>query len=274
MGRHIRRSPPPWPSGVASAPTFRSTKLSPSGDPGASQVNVILAIISTHAIYLANVGKNFGYTMRPLRAVAAKFRSRDYSTAEAAAITGVPLATANHYIGRELADLGIAVWGDGKRTISYDGLVALRMAWDYPRSMAPSSRVELIKKALRAPRKKHIVMEKGKVIVRVDNSRHVVADGLRRLRQAEALVSVDPKTLGGDPCVKGTRIPVHTIADLEHAAAPGSAKLAYPKLSNAQIKLASLYARAHPRRGRPKRARDVLARRRPKSSKTISVTID
>jgi len=239
-----------------------------------SQVDVILATISTRAIYLANIGKDFGYAMGAIRAVAAKFRSRDYSTAEAAAITGVPLATVNHYIGRELADLGIAVWGDGKRTISYDGLVALRMAWDYPKSMAPSSRVEVIKKALRAPRKRHIVMEKGKVVVRVDNSRHAVADGFHRLRQAEALVLIDPKTLGGDPCVKGTRIPVHTIADLVSTAAPGSAKLAYPKLSNAQIELASLYAKAHPRRGRPKRASDVLARRKPKSSKTVSVTID
>jgi uncharacterized protein (DUF433 family) len=212
--------------------------------------------------------------MSALRTLAAKGRPRDYSTAEAAAVTGVPLATVNHYISRELSDLGIGVWGDGKRTISYDGLVALRMAWDYPKSMAPGSRMEVIEKALRAPRKRHLVLEGGNVVVRVGASRRAVADGLRKLRQAEGMVAIDAKTLGGEPCIRGTRIPVHTIADLVSAAEPGSARIAYSKLTNAQIELACLYAKAHPRRGRPRRAGDVLASRRPKSSKTISVTID
>ena len=212
--------------------------------------------------------------MGALRKLTAKFRSRDYSTAEAAAITGVPLATVNHYMSRELADLGIAVWGDGKRTISYDGLVALRMAWDYPKSMAPGSRVELIKKALRAPRKKHVVMEKGKVIVRIDTSRRTVAEGFRKLRQAETVVSIDARTLRGEPCIKGTRIPVHGIADLVSAGGEGAAKAIYSRLTQTQIDLACLYAKAHPRRGRPKRAGDVLAKRKPKSSRTVSVTID
>lgn len=200
--------------------------------------------------------------------------SRDYSTAEAAAITGVPLATVNHYISRELADLGIAVWGDGKRTISHDGLVALRMAWDYPKSLAAGSRVEVIRQALEAPRKMHLVLEQGDVVVRVGAARRAVADGLRKLRQAETIVSIDPGTLRGDPCIRGTRIPVHTIAAIASAAGVGSVRDTYSRLTSAQIELACLYARAHPRRGRPKRAGDVLARRKPKSSRTISVTID
>lgn len=212
--------------------------------------------------------------MSALRTLAAKFRSREYSTAEAAAITGVPLTTVNHYISRELGDLGIAVWGDGKRTISYDGLVALRMAWDYPKSMAPGSRVEVIEKALRAPRKKHLVLGGGKVIVRVDTSRRAVADGFRKLHQAEGIVAIDAKTLRGEPCIRGTRIPVHGVADLVSTVKASGAKIMYSKLTKAQIELACLYAKAHPRRGRPKRAGDVLAKRKAKSSKTISVTID
>jgi uncharacterized protein (DUF433 family) len=212
--------------------------------------------------------------MHPLRTLAAKFRSRAYSTAEAAAITGVPLATVNHYISREIADLGIAVWGDGKRTISYDGLVALRMAWDYPKSMAPNSRVEVIRKALKSPRKKHLPLEGGKVIVRVDTSRSVVADGFRKLHQAEAMVAVDPQTLRGEPCIKGTRMPVYSVAELASTVKTAGAKIIYSKLTKDQIDLACLYAKAHPRRGRPKRASDILAKRKPKSTRTVSVTID
>jgi len=212
--------------------------------------------------------------MSPVRTLAAKFRSREYSTAEAAAITGVPLATVNHFISRELGDLGIAVWGDGKRTISYDGLVALRMAFDYPKSMAPGSRVEVIEKALRSPRKKHLALEGGKVIVRVDASRRAVAEGFRKLHQAEAMVAIDAKTLRGEPCIGGTRIPVRSVAELVSAANVGGARTTYSKLTKTQIELACLYAKAHPRRGRPRRAGDVLAKREPKSSRTISVTID
>lgn len=212
--------------------------------------------------------------MLPLRTLAAKFRAREYSTTEAAVITGVPVATVNHYISRELAQLGIAVWGDGKRTISYEGLMALRMAWDYPKSLAPSSRVEVIEKALKSPRKKHLSLDGGKVIVRVDTSKHAVAAGLRSLHEAEALVSADAGTLRGEPCIKGTRIPVYGVAELVAATKPSGAKLAYSKLTKAQIDLACIYAKAHPRRGRPKRAGELLAKRKPKSSKTISVTID
>jgi uncharacterized protein (DUF433 family) len=199
---------------------------------------------------------------------------RDYSTAEAAAITGVPLRIVNHYISRELAELGIAVWGDGKRTISHDGLVALRMAWDYPKSLAAGSRVDAIRQALEAPRKTHLVLERGEVVVRVGAARRAVADGLRKLHQAETSVSIDPGTLSGDPCIRGTRIPVHTIAAIASAAGMGGVRNAYSRLTSAQVELACLYAKAHPRRGRPKLAGDVLAKRKPKSSKTISVTID
>jgi uncharacterized protein (DUF433 family) len=212
--------------------------------------------------------------MLSLRAITAKFRSREYSTSEASAITGVPLNTINHYISRELAPLGVGVWGDGKRSLSYEGLVALRMAHTYPKSLAPNSRVIVIEKALRSPRKKHLTLDGGKVIVRIDTARQAVAGGLQKLHQAEAGISVDISIMKGEPCIKGTRIPVYVVAGIANSEGIDEARIAYSRLSNSQISAACLYAKAHPRRGRPKRVGDVLAKIKPKRSKTISVRMD
>ncbi len=212
--------------------------------------------------------------MKAPRSPTAKFRAREYSTTEASAVTGVPLATLNHYISRELTPLGIAVWGDGKRSITYDGLVALRMAYAYPKLLAPGSRSEVIEKALRASRKKYLTLENGRVIVRIDVARRVVSEGLRKLAQAKSAVTVDAGVLGGEPCLRGTRIPVHTVAGIATTVSVDEAKLTYSKLTKAQIELACFYAKAYPRRGRPKRVGDFLANVKPTSSRTFSVRID
>lgn len=72
------------------------------------------------------------------------------------------------------------------------------------------------------------------------------------LRAAEALVSRDPEILGGVPVLRGTRVPVRTLAAMldEGIAADRIAEL-YPGLDPRHITLAGLWARANPARGRP-----------------------
>ena len=211
--------------------------------------------------------------MRAIRSFASKLRAEEYTTNQASVITGVPVARINHYISRELSALGVALWGDGKRRLGYDGLVALRVAHDYPASLTPSARIEVIEKMLKFPRKKDIVL-RDNISVPVGLSKKRVADGLGRLRQATSMVASDTKTLQGEPCFKGTRIPLRVVAGIAATSGIDSAKLAYPRLTKAQIELACVYVQANPRRGRPRRVAEVLARRKPRSSKTISVTID
>lgn len=202
-----------------------------------------------------------------------KLQVEEYTTNQAAAVTGVPVARINHYISRELSALGVAALGDGRRRLGYEGLVALRVAHDFPASLTPSARIEVIEKMLKSPRKKDIVL-RDNVSVPVGLSRKRVADGLRRLRQATSKVVSDPKTLQGEPCFKGTRIPVRVVAGIAATSGIDSARLAYPKLTKAQIELACLYVRANPPRGRPRRVAEVLARRKPRNSRTITVAID
>jgi uncharacterized protein (DUF433 family) len=212
--------------------------------------------------------------MQPPRPPAATARRQEYTTAEASAITDIPVPKINHYIARELSALGVIVWGDGKRRlVGHDGLVALCVADDYPKSLTSSARIEVIRATLAQPRKKDIVLSDD-VSVPVSMSRARVAEGLLRLRRATAAIASDPGTLQGEPCFRGTRIPVHTVAGIAGACGIEAARRTYTRLTRPQIELAILYAKAYPRRGRPKRTGEILGRRGPKFSRTVSVSID
>lgn len=213
--------------------------------------------------------------MHPLRKLASHLRrAREFTTAEASAVTGISVAKINHYIDRELSTLGVTVWGDGKRRLlGHDALVALRVANDFPKSLTSAARIGVIRETLAHPKKKDIVLP-DKISVPVGISRRHVIDGLSRLHQATSAIVSHPKTLQGDPCFKGTRIPVHTVAGIATSSGVEAARNTYSRLTRSQVDLACVYAKAYPRRGRPKRAGDVLSNRKPKSSRTISVIID
>jgi len=72
---------------------------------------------------------------------------------------------------------------------------------------------------------------------------------LRDLRRARRLVISDPANMGGDPVFRGTRVPVHMIAEL---VAQGSTRAelleGYPRLTAEMIRLAPVYAATCPRR--------------------------
>ena len=81
-----------------------------------------------------------------------------------------------------------------------------------------------------------------------------VRSGLSSLARARRLISTDEAVLGGAACIKGTRIPAHDIADmLANGDDLRAIREAYPALAEEQIEAAALYARAYPRRGRPRR---------------------
>jgi uncharacterized protein (DUF433 family) len=90
--------------------------------------------------------------------------------------------------------------------------------------------------------------------VDVGKIRSKLARNLRDLRNAERMITVDRDYLGGSPLVKGTRIPVQTIGDmLESGLEPREIMKAYPQLNDEQIRLAGVFAKARPRRGRPRK---------------------
>jgi len=76
------------------------------------------------------------------------------------------------------------------------------------------------------------------------------ADEYARLR--DRYVQRDPKVMGGEPVIRGTRVPVRTIAALiEDRESPRVMQEDYPHVPEEAYAVAVLWAHANPRRGRP-----------------------
>ena len=100
---------------------------------------------------------------------------------------------------------------------------------------------------------KHYTMQDHLLTVRFDDLWKQVDERLRTLVAAENMVVEDPEILGGAPVIRGTRIPVHIIAAVVEAGTPMERVLkSYPSLTEVQVQLAVVYAKAVPQRGRPK----------------------
>jgi uncharacterized protein (DUF433 family) len=80
-----------------------------------------------------------------------------------------------------------------------------------------------------------------------------------QIRRAERHIVEDSGILGGAPCFAGTRVP---IAAVLHAARDGVSlqrlKADYPFLTVWLIEAAEIYARAHPKPGRPRRLPEAV----------------
>ena len=73
----------------------------------------------------------------------------------------------------------------------------------------------------------------------------------RDLLRARRLAVSDPKILGGDSVFRGTRVPVHLIAELvAQGGKPNELIQGYPRLTAEMIRLAPIYAAAYPLRRR------------------------
>jgi uncharacterized protein (DUF433 family) len=79
-----------------------------------------------------------------------------------------------------------------------------------------------------------------------------VRSSLLKLERARQIVVRDPEILGGEPVIRGTRIPVHLIGDmLEQGAHEEEILSGYPTLKRENLELARIYVSAYPKRGRP-----------------------
>jgi uncharacterized protein (DUF433 family) len=92
----------------------------------------------------------------------------------------------------------------------------------------------------------------GILLVEAKSARKQMEGALRRLAQAERMIVSDPEIMKGTPVYRGTRIPVHAIADMLAQGATAEETLeGYPALTREAVELAAVYAKAFPRRGRP-----------------------
>jgi uncharacterized protein (DUF433 family) len=177
-------------------------------------------------------------------------KTRALTANEAAAASRIPLKQVHRIIDAGLL-AGAVGLRQGARTIEGPGLVALKLAYLTADVLKPQARRRAILSVLNDPgapliRDQAVTVEVGAIEAELE-------EGLAELDDAKAMVSTDPEVMGGAPCFAGTRIPVHDIADLvANGDAVTAIARAYPALDERRVGLASIYAAAYPRRGRPR----------------------
>jgi uncharacterized protein (DUF433 family) len=179
-----------------------------------------------------------------------------YTPAQAAAVTGLPLAAVHKAIDNRLirprsARSGTAV----RRLLSKEQLIYLQLEAEGLRLLPVGTRREIADSIQRSPKTDLLGIGNGTALfVEFKSARRKVESQLKRLAHIERMVVSDPEIMRGTPVFKGTRIPVDLVADmLSQGAAAEEILEGYPTLNSEKIAIAPLYMRAFPRRGRPSR---------------------
>ena len=175
-----------------------------------------------------------------------------FTPTEAAVLTGLSLKAVNNAIDKKTVS---AVPGEeGGRLLDARALVSLSIERRLSSGIAtPELRRKVFDALAEAPRNS-VSLEGGLIKIDLRQPRRELAASLRDLRRARRLVVSDPEILGGDPVFRGTRVPVHVIAELvAQGSRPAELIESYPRLTAEMIRLAPVYAAAYPLRGRPRR---------------------
>jgi uncharacterized protein (DUF433 family) len=186
---------------------------------------------------------------------------------EAASVTGVPLRQVHRIIDAGLLH-GAVKRRHNARLLTREALIGLKLAHETADVLTPESRRTMVAALIRRPHQ--AVVRAAAVLIDARPAAKAVRTGLDQLTKARRLVSSTSDVLRGTPVLKGTRIPVHDIADmLANGDDPAAIVKAYPQLVREQVRLAAIYASAYPRRGRP-RMKAGWRSRPPKATETIA----
>lgn len=194
--------------------------------------------------------------------MAIKFNECVLSVNEAAKVTDVPLKQVHRIIDAGL--LGDAVRRKkGSRVLLGKALVGLKFAHETTDMLTLKGRMGFIRYLLDDPEIKTV--REDAVSIDVRRMKSDVQRRFAALERAKKMITINKDVLGGTPCLKGTRVAVHDIAEMVANGDDISAILAaYPMLTEGLVYAAVAYADAYPRRGRPRqkplwRKKDLLS---------------
>ncbi len=175
-----------------------------------------------------------------------------YTPSQVSAVTGLPLGAVHKAIEHNLIRPKMVREG---RRLSRSQMLYLRMEARGLRSLPLAERRQVARAIERDSGIDAMCVYEGSVLlIQIKSARQEVATGLRRLAEAERMVESDPETMRGAPVFRGTRITVHSIADMLSQGTPVEEILeGYPALTRQKVELAPMYVKAFPRRGRPVR---------------------
>jgi uncharacterized protein (DUF433 family) len=172
-----------------------------------------------------------------------------FTPAEAAVLSRLSLKAVNNAIDKKTV---VARRTPAGRLLDEPAVVYLSLERRLGGDTTPEFRRRLFAEIAAAPKRR--VVSVGALKVNVGESRREVVERVKQLRRAERLVTVNPEIMGGNPVFRGTRVPVHQVAEL---LAKGETverlREDYPRVSEEMIRLAPIYTAAHPLRGRPRK---------------------
>jgi uncharacterized protein (DUF433 family) len=182
--------------------------------------------------------------------VRAAAQNDTYTPSQVSAVTGLPLPAVHKAIEHNLIRPKLVREG---RRLSRSQMLYLRMEAKGLRSLPLAERRQVARAIEQDSGIEAMCIAEGSVIlVQFKSARKEVERGLRRLAEATRMVESDREIMRGAPVYRGTRIPVHAIADMLSQGAPiGEILEGYPALTREQVELAPMYVKAFPRRGRP-----------------------
>ena len=171
-----------------------------------------------------------------------------FTPTEAAVLTGLSLKAVNNAIDKKT--ISPVPGEEGGRLLDARALVSLSIEQRLSDRLAtPELRRRVFDALVDAPRNV-VSLESGLIKIDLREPRRALAASLRDLRRARRLAISDPEILGGDPVFRGTRVPVHLIAELvAQGGKPAELIESYPRLTAEMIRLAPVYATAYPLRG-------------------------
>lgn len=192
--------------------------------------------------------------------------SEVYSPAEISAVTGASVKVVYKAIGERLPR-GMSVQRDRQQYLTRWGAVCFVIDREMPKDVPLAVRRQLYANILEHEAAPRVQLDRGilSYVIDVKTVADRVDRDLARYRKAMRLIVEDDAIQGGAATFRGTRILVHQISDLiEQGAESAELREDYPRLTPEMIAAAPIYARSHPRRGRP---RKPVWREEPKPNK-------
>jgi uncharacterized protein (DUF433 family) len=178
----------------------------------------------------------------------------EFTPAQASAVANLPLRTVHKLIERRLIRPRLRRIGRSlQRMLTREQLLFLGLEAKGVRLLPIATRRSIAKKIEKSPEIDVMcLMEDSALVIEVKSTRQELEQNLKKLQRAEKMIVSDPDVMRGSPVYRGTRIPVHLVADmLSQGATPEEIVEGYPSLDKEKVALAPLYVQAFPRRGRP-----------------------
>lgn len=179
------------------------------------------------------------------------------TTSEAAVAAGVSVPQIHRIIDEKILPEDLYSTAQ-MRTFRTDACILIAFYFETAELLTAQARLRTIRNAMAHCGSwrewENCIVEDRSITVRFSEISKGVLERLHQLTRAHEMVIEDLGILSGTPVIKGTRVPVYDIAAAVDAGTPKERILkSYPSLKDWQVELASVYAKAVPPRGRPKR---------------------